>query len=173
MKEAVIALGTNLFDREKNLKNAINSLQRLPETVIEKISSIYVTKPFQTPDKQNDYLNCCVKVNTNLSPEVLLGGCLGIESAMGRMRPYKNAARIIDMDLLLYQDISTCTENLILPHPRIKERAFVMVPLADLYENKIAPGIDFRQALAKVDLNEVLIYKKNFNFFEKSVNSLC
>ena len=54
MKEAVLALGTNLFDREKNLKSAIDSLQRLPETVIEQISSIYITKPFQAPDKQND-----------------------------------------------------------------------------------------------------------------------
>ena len=173
MKEAVIALGTNLFDREKNLKNAINSLQRLPETVIEKISSIYVTKPFQTPNKQDDYLNCCVKVKTNLSPGVLLGGCLGIESAMGRMRPYKNAARIIDIDLLLYQDVSICTENLILPHPRIKERAFVMVPLADLYENRIALGLDFSQAWNQVDMGEVSDYKKDFNFFEKSVNTLC
>ena len=163
MKEAVLALGTNLFDREKNLKSAIDSLQRLPETVIEQVSSIYITKPFQAPDKQNDYLNCCVKIKTNLLPEVLLGGCLGIEAAMGRIRLYKNAARIIDIDLLLYQDASICTENLILPHPRIKERAFVMVPLRDLYESKVALGFDFCKALNEINVEGVLIYKEDFN----------
>ena len=171
MKEAVLALGTNLFDREKNLKSAIDSLQRLPETVIEQISSIYITKPFQAPDKQNDYLNCCVKIKTNLLPEVLLGGCLGIEAAMGRIRSYKNAARIIDIDLLLYQDASICTENLILPHPRIKEHAFVMVPLRDLYESKVALGFDFCKALNEINVEGVLIYKEDFNI-KKNVNNL-
>ncbi len=166
MKEAVLALGTNLFDREENLKNAINSLKRLSETTVEKISSVYTTKPFQVPDEQDEYLNCCVKIRTNLSPEVLLGGCLGIEATMGRVRPYKNAARIIDIDLLLYQDVYICTENLILPHPRIKDRAFVMVPLMDLYESKIALGFDFAAALSQVDIGDVsLYYKENFNNF--------
>lgn len=156
MKEAVLALGTNLLDREKNLRTALEALKRLPDTVVEKVSSIYETEPFQTPDPQNDYLNCCVKVQTELLPEMLLGCCLGIEAAMGRERPFKNAARIIDIDLLLYEGVAMNTAHLTLPHPRIKERAFVMVPLKDLYKNKVALGLDFSEALEVVIIqNEV------------------
>lgn len=164
MKEAVVALGTNLLDREKNLENAINSLEKLPGTTVERVSSIYETTPFQVPDEQQDYLNCCVKIKTNLSPEMLLGGCLGIEAALGRVRPYKNAARIIDIDLLLYQDFSCCTKLLTLPHPRIRERAFVMVPLSDLYEEKVALGFDFSHALSQVNVAEVVLYEKNLKY---------
>lgn len=150
MKEAVLALGTNLLDREKNLRTALEALKRLPGTVVEKVSSIYETEPFQTPDPQNDYLNCCVKLQTELTPEMLLGCCLGIEAAMGRERPFKNAARIIDLDLLLYEGVTMNTEHLVLPHPRIKERAFVMVPLSDLYKKRVALGLDFNEDLEAV-----------------------
>lgn len=160
MKEAVIALGSNLFDREKNLKTAINSLNKLPETSLIQISSIYETKPFQVPDAQNNYLNCCVKINTNLSPEMLMGACLGIESAMGRKRPYKNASRIIDLDLLLYQDVTVCNKFLTLPHPKIKERAFVMIPLTDLYKDQTALNFDFSQDLISItDTTDVEFWK--------------
>ena len=155
MKEAVISLGTNLFDREKNLADAISALKKLPETTVQEISHIYETKPFQTPDKQDDYLNCCVKINTNLSPEILLGCCLGIEAAMGRKRPFKNAARIIDMDLLLYQNVLCNTQYLTLPHPRITERAFVLAPLRDLYPDQVALGLNFEQALKLVNMDDV------------------
>lgn len=160
MKEAIIGLGTNLLNREENLKNAINSLKKIPETTVEKISSIYETEPFETSYKQKKYLNCCVKIKTNLPPGLLLGSCLGIEAAMGRIRPYKNAPRIIDLDLLLYQGVSVCTEFLTLPHPRISERAFVLIPLQDLYEEKIALGYDFDCAFNRVNLGGVSLYKK-------------
>ena len=150
MKEAVIALGTNLLDRERNLQIAIEAIKKLPGTVVEALSSIYETKPFQTPDPQGDYLNCCIKIKTELSPEMLLGCCLGIESAMGRERPFKNAARIIDLDLLLYENVTMNTPRLTLPHPRIKERAFVMVPLRDLYPDEVALGLDFNEAIEVV-----------------------
>lgn len=160
MKEAVIALGSNLLDREKNLKTAIESLKRLPGTTVEKISSIYVTEPFLAPDEQDDHLNCCVKIKTELTPEALLGCCLGIEAAMGKVRTYKNAARIIDIDLLLYEGVTLNTKYLALPHPGIKERAFVMVPLSDLYPQKVVLGLNFGTALEKVGTNGVLFYKK-------------
>ena len=163
MKEAVIALGTNLLDRERYLQIAIEAIKKLPGTVVEAVSSIYETKPFQTLDPQGDYLNCCLKIKTELSPEMLLGCCLGIEAVMGRKRPFKNAARIIDIDLLLYEDVPRNTKHLTLPHPRIKERAFVMVPLSDLYKNRVALGLDFNEALevflmqneAKEDIAEI------------------
>ncbi len=160
MKEAVIALGSNLLDREENLKTAIESLKRLPGTTVEKISSIYVTEPFLAPDKQDDHLNCCIKIKTELPPEALLGCCLGIEAAMGKVRTYKNAARIIDIDLLLYEGVTLNTKYLTLPHPGIKERAFMMVPLSDLYPEKVSLGLNFGAALEKVGTNGVLFYKK-------------
>lgn len=160
MKEAVIALGSNLLDREENLKTAIESLKRLPGTTVEKISSIYVTEPFLAPDKQDDHLNCCAKIKTELTPEALLGCCLGIEAAMGKVRTYKNAARIIDIDLLLYEGVTLNTKYLVLPHPGIKARAFVMVPLSDLYSEKVAHGLDFGTALEKVGTKGVSPYKK-------------
>lgn len=160
MKEAVVALGSNLCEREENLQNAIIALKKLPVTAVEEISSIYETKPFQPPDCQDDYLNCCVKLQTELSPEMLLGACLGIESAMGRERPFKNAARIIDIDLLLYQGVSIDVAHLTLPHHRIKERAFVMVPLSDLYKSKVALGLDFNVALSQVDVSQVKLYRE-------------
>lgn len=160
MKEAVIALGSNLLDREENLKTAIESLKRLPGTTVEEISSIYVTEPFLAPDEQDDHLNCCVKIKTELPPEALLGCCLGIEAAMGKVRTYKNAARIVDIDLLLYEGVALNTEHLILPHPGIKARAFMMVPLSDLYPEKVSLGLNFGAALEKVGTNGVLFYKK-------------
>lgn len=159
MKEAVISLGSNLLDREKNLKRAIESLKNLPNTILLGVSAVYSTKPFLVPDKQEDYLNCCVKIKTKLRPKTLLGCCLGIEVAMGRKRTYKNAARIIDLDLLLYEDFYVCDEDLILPHPRIKERAFVMVPLNDLYEGKCALGFDFNDDFYEADITDVNLYK--------------
>lgn len=161
MAEAALALGSNLLDREKNLKMAIESLSRLPGTTVEDVSSIYATKPFLVPDEQNDFLNCCVKIKTDLLAETLLGCCLGIESAMGRIRTYKNAARIIDIDLLLYEGVTIDTDHLILPHPRIKDRAFVMVPLCDLYPTKIAIGFDFAEEFEKVGTSGVLFYGAN------------
>lgn len=160
MKEAVIALGSNLLDREENLKTAVESLKKLPGTTVEKVSSIYVTEPFLAPDEQDDHLNCCAKIKTELTPEALLGCCLGIEAAMGKVRTYKNAARIIDIDLLLYEGVTLNTKHLTLPHPGIKERAFVMVPLSDLYPEKVALGLDFDITLEKVGKNGVLLYKK-------------
>ncbi len=161
MAEVVLALGSNLLDREKNLKTAIEFLSRLPNTTVEGVSSIYATKPFLVPDEQNDYLNCCAKIKTDLSAETLLGCCLGIESAMGRIRTYKNAARIIDIDLLLYEGVTINMDHLVLPHPRIKERAFVMVPLSDLYPTKIAVGFDFTEEFKKVGTSGVLFYSAN------------
>ena len=102
MKKAVIALGTNLGHRWENLSKAIRALELLPgSTTVVASSHIYETEPFETPDEQNNYLNMCIIVMTELSPHALLGACLGIEAAMGRKRKIKNGARVIDIDLLL------------------------------------------------------------------------
>lgn len=159
MTEAVIELGSNLYSRKKNVESAIEAISKLPYTNIVKVSNFYETEPFGVPDKQDNYINCCVKIETDLLPETLLGCCLGIECAMGRVRTFKNAARIIDVDLLLYGDKKIDTVDLKLPHPRILERAFVLVPLSDLYLDKKTPVFDFSKQLNELDLTGIKEYK--------------
>ena len=131
MKEAYLGMGTNIGDREKNLRAAIDALTHLPKTQVEAISSVYETAPVGYLD-QADFLNLCVRIQTGLSPHALLGACLGIEAAMGRERPFKNAPRVLDIDLLLYEGVQLATEELTLPHARMGERAFVLAPLAEI-----------------------------------------
>lgn len=134
MKKAILALGTNLKDKLENLKNAINFLENVPDTNILKISKIYETEPFEVPDKQENYYNCCILIETGFNPHILLGICLGIEIAMGRKRPYKNASKIIDIDLVYYESEICNDPHLILPHPRAKDRAFVLAPTLDVLD---------------------------------------
>lgn len=154
---AYIGIGTNIGDRETNIRDAIKALNHLPKTKITDVSAVYETEPWGYTQQDNFY-NICVKVETELSPEVLLGGCLGIEASMGRERPFKNAPRIIDIDLLLYEDEKRCTEELMLPHPLIGERAFVLIPLKDILPEMCIGDIN---------------YLKNYNLCEKTgVNRL-
>ena len=149
--QAVIELGSNVGDRVENIRKAILSIEKLPKTKVLDVSKYYETKPFMVPDKQDDYINCCVKISTELLPHTLLGACLGIEAAMGRLRPFKNASRIIDADILLYENEKINTEDLILPHPQLLKRAFVLVPLRDLYPDMNALGIDFSGSLKDLE----------------------
>ena len=151
MAEAVVGLGANLGDRETNIRQAIHALGRLPHTSVTAVSSLYETEPFGVPDVQPNYLNCCVRLQTALSPHALLGACLGIEAQPGRVRIGEKSARVLDADLLLYENASFQTEELTLPHPRMLERAFVLIPLAELYPSQNALGINFSVAQACVE----------------------
>lgn len=143
MKEAVLEFGANLGNRESNIKSAIEAVKKLPETKVIAVSKFYETEPFGVPNKQNNYINCCAKIETNLEPHTLLGACLGIEASMGRVRTFKNASRVIDIDLILYGTLKVYSKDLILPHPRMLERTFVLVPLLELYPIGEALGIKF------------------------------
>lgn len=155
MTEAVIALGSNVGNREDQIRQAIYALGHLPDTTVLMVSNNYETEPFGVPDEQDNYINCCLKLMTELEPQTLLGACLGIEAAMGKVRTYKNAPRLIDIDLLLYGDVKLDTKDLTLPHPRMLERAFVLVPLSDIYPNQSALGVVFSKALEKLDTSGV------------------
>lgn len=139
MSEAVLSLGSNLGERMSNLKNAIQALNNLEKTSVVKVSKFYETEPFGTQEKQSKYINCCAVISTELSPEMLMGACLGIEAAMGRVRTHRFCARTIDIDILLYENLEVNLANLTLPHPRMLERNFVLVPL-----NDICPGLKFK-----------------------------
>ena len=157
MKKAYIGIGTNIGDRYNNIKNAIDALNHLPGTKVTKVSDVYETEPWGYT-QQDDFLNVCAELETGFSPKVLLGACLGIEAAFGRERPFKNSPRIIDIDLLLYEGESLDEPELMLPHPRIQERAFVLIPLRDVLETLQFDAYDFNNAYENCDKNAVNKY---------------
>lgn len=157
MKKAYIGIGTNIGNRLNNIKDAVSALTHLPETQVTKISAVYETEPWGYTE-QDDFLNACVEVKTKLSPKTLLGACLGIEAAFGRERPFKNAPRVLDMDLLLYEGVTINEKELTLPHPRIQERAFVLVPLKDILETLELNDMDFKKSYENCDKTGVNKY---------------
>jgi 2-amino-4-hydroxy-6-hydroxymethyldihydropteridine diphosphokinase len=134
MPVVAIALGSNLGDRQANIDFAIARLREILGDL--RVSSFINSPPFDVPDTQPDYLNAVVVGETSLSAEDVLGRLLAIERERGRERPSVRAARTLDLDLILYGDRITSVPGLELPHPRFRERAFVLEPLAE-----IAPGI--------------------------------
>lgn len=128
---AYLGIGTNIGDRLQNLIDAVESLRLLPLTEVQEVSNVYETKPVGFAD-QSDFLNIVVIVSTELTAHNLLGAALGIEVGMGRVRTIKNGPRIIDVDLLMYGNEEYNTKTLVLPHPRMIERNFVLKPLLDL-----------------------------------------
>lgn len=129
----VLGLGTNLGEREQHLADAIQALGQIPDTAVIAASSLYETEPVGYAD-QPDFLNQVIVVDSALSPHAMLGACLGIEAALGRVRTFRNAPRVIDLDVLLAEGYTEETSELTVPHPRMAERAFVMVPLLELKE---------------------------------------
>ncbi len=146
---AYLALGSNIGDAMQNLDDAVAALKLVPGVEVDRVSSYYITKPWGVED-QPDFVNACVCVKTNLSPQALLGVCLGIEAGMGRVRMIKNGPRVIDIDVLLYNDIYINTDELILPHPRIKEREFVLIPLLDISKEGKVLNFDIKKALSEL-----------------------
>lgn len=149
MNTAIIGMGTNLGDRMDNLNRAVQALKRLPRTKVTGASHLYETQPVGYLE-QGPFLNANLMVETDLSPMALLGGCLGIEAAFGRERTIPNGPRILDLDLLLYEGMRSDSFELTLPHPRVLERAFVMVPMMDLYPSGRAPGLYFAPHLKEI-----------------------
>lgn len=136
---AFIALGTNLGNREQHLESAINALQTNPDLQVKLISSIYETEPIGGPPNQNDYLNAVVEVQTDLSARQLMQVLLEIEHQLGRVRKEKNGPRTIDLDLLFHGDEVIREEDLVIPHPRLHLRSFVLEPMAEIAPDKVHP----------------------------------
>jgi 2-amino-4-hydroxy-6-hydroxymethyldihydropteridine diphosphokinase len=140
MKIVLLGIGTNLGKRESNLEKAVARIEEYIGQVV-KSSSVYETEPwgFQTPDT---FLNMVVKVETNLLPSELLERILMIESLLGRVRgETQYSSRIIDIDILLYEDLIIDEINLKIPHPLMQERRFVMVPLCEIEPDIVHPVI--------------------------------
>lgn len=131
MNTVFIALGTNIEPRLTYLQKALHELSMEENISIIKQSSIYETAPVGYTN-QSDFLNMVIQVDTNLSPLDLLDQCQQIERELGRKRAIRFGPRTIDLDILLYNQENRQTERLILPHPRMHERAFVLIPLHEL-----------------------------------------
>lgn len=131
---AIIALGANLGNRETTLRRALSQLETAGIRVLA-VSDFIETEPVGYTDQPN-FLNgaAALEVPAGFSPESLLDRLLSTESALGRERPFPNAPRTCDLDLLFFEDERRATPHLSLPHPRWQERAFVLIPLADLFE---------------------------------------
>ncbi|MFC4098263.1 2-amino-4-hydroxy-6-hydroxymethyldihydropteridine diphosphokinase [Paenibacillus xanthanilyticus] len=128
---AYIALGSNMGDRDRLLVQALNQLNDRPDIDVLRISGLYETDPVGYTD-QPPFLNMAAALSTSLEPVELLRAMLGIEAELGRKRDIRWGPRTIDLDLLLYDDVRMDVQELTLPHPRMLERAFVLVPLRDV-----------------------------------------
>ena len=132
---AYIALGANLGNAEQTVRYAIQAINDLPETEVTKQSSLYKTAALESllgAPKSPDYINAVVEIICHQPAYLLLEQLQKIEQKAGRNRPYLNAPRTLDLDILLYGDVQIQTETLTIPHPRMWQRAFVLVPLAEI-----------------------------------------
>ena len=151
MTTVYLGLGSNVGVRENNLRQALKFLTGHGDAV-QQVSPVYETDPVGYAD-QPAFLNCVCLLETDLKPDDLLSTVKGIEGLVGRTPTFQNGPREIDIDILLYGDVMMDTETLIIPHARIEERAFVLVPLADIAPDVMHPvsGNTVTEMLASVD----------------------
>jgi len=154
-----LSLGTNLGNRELNLEAARQELT--PQVKILDSSSIYQTEPWGYLD-QPDFLNQVLVVETSLSPHELLEYIKGIEQKIGRKPSIRFGPRVVDIDILFYGDRIIQEEDLVIPHPRLKDRAFVLIPLAEIDPDLVYPGtgLSISVLLSNVDLTGVDLYQE-------------
>ncbi|QTD40274.1 2-amino-4-hydroxy-6-hydroxymethyldihydropteridine diphosphokinase [Sporosarcina sp. Te-1] len=152
MNTAYISIGSNIGDRLHQLMDAVRSLQGNDGITVVNLSSVYETIPVGYTE-QSDFLNLVVMVETTLSAQDLLSVCQKIENEQGRVRTIRWGPRTVDLDILLYNNDNIESENLLVPHPRMRERAFVLIPLlelAPLIEHPVT-GLPFAAAPAVLD----------------------
>ena len=154
MNKAYLGLGTNMGDKQAYLKEACKIISDNPNINIVKISKVYKTKAWGYTN-QDDFLNICIEVDTNLSPEELLEVCHEVENKLNRVRVIRWGPRTIDVDILFFNNIISTDENLILPHPRIKERAFVLIPLMDLNKELVIDNKTISYYLSNLEKEEI------------------
>ncbi|WP_051624173.1 2-amino-4-hydroxy-6-hydroxymethyldihydropteridine diphosphokinase [Clostridium akagii] len=158
---AYVGIGSNMGSREENIHSAIEKIGIATSTV-PKVSKLYETKPVGYIE-QEDFLNCVIEIKTLFKPEELLVELLGIEGQLKRERTIKWGPRTIDLDVLLFDDEIVSQENLIVPHPRMHERLFVLQPLCDLAPYKLHPVlreriINLKENLIKNEQDDVKVY---------------
>jgi len=156
MADALIGLGGNVGDVRATLAQAIARFADGKDVRLTARSSDYATPPWGVTD-QPPFINCAIAVATALSPKALLARALEVERALGRDRAHEQrwGPRRIDIDLLAYDDVALDEPGLTLPHPRLFERAFVLVPLSEIVPERLIGGVPVRAALARIDATGV------------------
>jgi 2-amino-4-hydroxy-6-hydroxymethyldihydropteridine diphosphokinase len=157
---AYVALGANLKEPQRQLQAGFDALARLPGTELIARSSLYASAPVGYAD-QPDFVNAVAAIRTTLAPRALLDALLAIEREQGRVRDFPNAPRTLDLDIALYGEQVIRELGLTIPHPRMHERAFVIVPLAQIAPDAVVPGHGrARDLLAGVDVSSVRVLKE-------------
>ena len=131
--EAILSIGSNIGDRKTNIEEAVRLINSLDGTGVLKLSGMYETEPVGYED-QPFFLNICVLINTTQSPMELLDSIHDIEDRLKRKRVIRWGPRTIDIDIIIYGDLKIDTEELTIPHPRYRQRAFVLRPLSDIWD---------------------------------------
>jgi 2-amino-4-hydroxy-6-hydroxymethyldihydropteridine diphosphokinase len=156
MADALLGLGGNVGDVRATLTRAIERFADGKDVTLTARSSDYTTPPWGVTD-QPPFINCAIAVETALAPQALLARALDVERALGRDRAHELrwGPRRIDIDLLAYDDIALDEAGLTLPHPRLFERAFVLVPLNEIAPERLIGGVRIREALARIDASGI------------------
>ncbi|MGQ0751820.1 MAG: 2-amino-4-hydroxy-6-hydroxymethyldihydropteridine diphosphokinase [Betaproteobacteria bacterium] len=136
---AFVALGSNLDRPEHHIARGLREMEALPATTLVRSSALYRSAAVGHRD-QPDFINAVAELRTTLAPRALLDHLLAIERAHGRLRAFPNAPRTLDLDIVLYGNRVVREPGLVIPHPRMHERAFVMVPLAEIAPDAVIPG---------------------------------
>lgn len=156
IRQAVIALGSNLGERLQRIQGGVAAIEDTPEVKIVAISSVYETDPVDSTPDSGPYLNAVVLIDTTLTVHQLLDRALAIEDAFGRDRSVKNAPRTLDVDLIAVGQRVADDEQLTLPHPRAHQRAFVLVPWVEIDPEGEIPGLGFAaDLLSELDTSGV------------------
>lgn len=151
MANVYLGLGSNLGDREENLEKAIDALDDFDEINVTNRSRVFETEPYGKTD-QPEFMNMCVEIKTRMSPLSLLETVLGIEHSLGRVREEVWGPRIIDIDILLYEDLELELDDLSIPHKEMHKRSFVLEPLAEIAPHMKHPTLDKTVLELKEDL---------------------
>ena len=154
---AFIGIGSNIGDRYSNCKSSIDRILSDPRAEFLALSSFYVTSPV-SPVPQGDFLNAVLRILWHGSPLELLAVLQSIETAMGRIRDVPEGPRIIDLDILLVDDLLLETAELTIPHPRLHERKFTLVPILELEPAAVHPGLGrpLREFLDEIGMEQVV-----------------
>ncbi len=152
MKDIYLSIGSNIGDAKKNIERALELLKEKIEII--KVSSYYETEPVGYVD-QDWFINIALKAKTDLKPWELLKFCQEIENDMKRVKTVRFGPRIIDIDILLYQDFESTDETLAVPHPRMKERAFVVVPLFEVEPDLTVGGVNLKEIMDKLEGEQI------------------
>ncbi|MGB3691617.1 MAG: 2-amino-4-hydroxy-6-hydroxymethyldihydropteridine diphosphokinase [Spirulinaceae cyanobacterium] len=155
LKKCAIALGSNLGDSPTILNNALQRLNQVPDLTLKAHSNWYLTPAVGPP--QPDYINGCALLEVRLTPQELLATLLRIETEFGRVRREHWGPRFLDLDLLLFEDLILVTPRLQLPHPHLRQRAFVLLPLAEIAPDWVDPVSKkaIKQLLEEVDCSGI------------------